>query len=67
MAAHPAHNLVSEDGVKKTVREFSNGNIGAGTLSLAGDLVDASIVAPAAKTAVGGLMFGLGKYGRGSV
>ena len=67
MAVHPAYNLVSEDGVKKTVREFSNGNIGAGTLSLAGDLVDASIAAPAAKTAVGGLMFGLGKYGRGSV
>lgn len=67
MAVHPAYNLISEDGVKKTVRELSNGNIGAGTLSLAGDLVDASIAAPAAKTAVGGLMFGLGKYGRGSV
>lgn len=67
MAVHPAYNLVSEDGVKKTMREFSNGNIGAGTLSLAGDLVDASIAAPAAKTAVGGLMFGLGKYGSGSV
>ena len=51
--------LTSEDGINKTINLYGNGDFWGGTKSLAGDVLDVSLLTPFA--------WGLYNYGKGVI